>query len=64
LTGDKDRVRKMIGEQSRDDANGVPQMCYIGVTNPGNPRVESAQEVADALARAAERLGIGNRVAV
>src|SRR5258708_13649426 len=37
-------------------------MCYIGVINPGNPRVESAQEVADALARAAnfiprERLG-------
>jgi len=59
---DKDPVLKMIGEQSRDDANGVPQMCYIGVINPGNPRVESAQEVADALARAAnfiprERLG-------
>jgi methionine synthase II (cobalamin-independent) len=59
---DKDPVLKMIGEHSRDDANGVPQMCYIGVINPGNPRVESAQEVADALARAAnfiprERLG-------
>jgi methionine synthase II (cobalamin-independent) len=59
---DKDPVLKMIGEQSRDDANGVPQMCYIGVINPGNPRVESVQEVADALARAAnfiprERLG-------
>jgi methionine synthase II (cobalamin-independent) len=52
----------MIGEHSRDDANGVPQMCYIGVINPGNPRVESAREVADALERAAnfiprERLG-------
>jgi methionine synthase II (cobalamin-independent) len=59
---DKDPVLKMIGEHSRDDANGVPQTCYIGVINPGNPRVESAQEVADALARAAnfiprERLG-------
>src|SRR6266571_3277793 len=59
---DKDPVLKMIGEHSRDDANGVPQMCYIGVINPGNPRVESAQEVAEALARAAnfiprERLG-------
>jgi len=59
---DKDPVLKMIGEHSRDDANGVPQMCYIGVINPGNPRVESAQEVADALDRAAnfiprERLG-------
>jgi methionine synthase II (cobalamin-independent) len=59
---DKDPVLKMIGEHSRDDANGVPQMCYIGVINPGNPRVESAREVADALERAAnfiprERLG-------
>ena len=50
---DKDRVYKIIGEHSREDAEGVPQMCYIGVTNPGNPRVESAQEVHDALVRAA-----------
>jgi methionine synthase II (cobalamin-independent) len=59
---DKDRVYKIIGEHSRDDADGVPQMCYIGVTNPQNPRVESAQEVHDALVRASnfipkERLG-------
>jgi methionine synthase II (cobalamin-independent) len=59
---DKDPVYRMIGEHSRDDANGVPQVCYIGVTNPGNPRVESVQEIADAVARAAnfiprERLG-------
>ncbi len=59
---DKDAVYKLIGEHSREDANGVAQMCYIGVTNPQNPRVESAQEVADALVRAAnfipkERLG-------
>jgi methionine synthase II (cobalamin-independent) len=52
----------MIGEHSRDDANGVAQMCYIGVTNPQNPRVESADEIRDALVRAAnfiprERLG-------
>ena len=36
--------------------------CATSVINPGNPRVESAQEVADVLARAAnfipgERLG-------
>src|SRR5712671_3306296 len=59
---DKDPVYKMIGEHSREDANGVPQMCYIGVTNPQNPRVESPQEISDALVRAAnfipkERLG-------
>ena len=38
------------------------RMCYIGVINPQNPRVESPQEVAEALVRAAnfipkERLG-------
>jgi len=59
---DRDAVYKLVGETSRDDANGVPQMCYIGVINPQNPRVESPQEVCDALVRAAnfipkERLG-------
>jgi methionine synthase II (cobalamin-independent) len=59
---DRDAVYKLVGEHSRDDANGVPQMCYIGVTNPQNPRVESPREICDALVRAAnfipkERLG-------
>jgi methionine synthase II (cobalamin-independent) len=46
---DKDQVYRSIGEHLRDDANGVAQMAYLGVINPGNPRVESAQEVCDAL---------------
>ena len=59
---DKDSVYQSIGEHSRDDANGVPQMCYVGVINPQNPRVEAPQEVCDQLVRAAdfipkERLG-------
>jgi len=59
---DKDPVYESIGKHSRDDADGVAQMCYVGVINPGNPRVETAQEVCDALVRAAdfipkERLG-------
>jgi methionine synthase II (cobalamin-independent) len=59
---DKDKVYRAIGEHRRDDANGVAQMAYIGVINPQNPRVESAEEVRDALVRAAnfipkERLG-------
>ena len=59
---DKDPVYESIGKHSRDDAEGVPQMCYVGVINPGNPRVESADEVRAALVRAAnfipkERLG-------
>jgi methionine synthase II (cobalamin-independent) len=59
---DKDVVYESIGKYSRDDANGVPQVCFVGVINPQNPRVESPQEVCDALVRAAdfipkERLG-------
>jgi len=59
---DKDAVFKLVGEHSREDAKGVAQMCYVGVTNPQNPRVESPQEIADMLVRAAnfipkERLG-------
>ena len=59
---DRDRIYGLIGQYLREDANGVPQMAYIGVINPLNPRVESAEEVRDALIRAAnfiprERLG-------
>jgi methionine synthase II (cobalamin-independent) len=50
---DKDRVYKIIGENLRGDAGGVPQTAYIGVINPLNPRVESPAEVRDALVRAA-----------
>jgi methionine synthase II (cobalamin-independent) len=46
---DKDPVLRLIGENSRDD-----QVCYIGVTNPQNPRVESEQEICDTLVHAAE----------
>jgi methionine synthase II (cobalamin-independent) len=59
---DRDRVYKLIGEHLRDDANGVAQMAYLGVINPLNPRVESPEEVRDALVRASnfipkERIG-------
>lgn len=59
---EKDPVYEMIGKHSRDDANGVPQMCYVGVTVTQSPRPESAQEICDQLVRAAnfipkERLG-------
>ena len=59
---DKERVYKLIGQHSRANANGVAQVCFIGVTNPQNPRVETAQEVCDDLVLASkyipkERLG-------
>ncbi len=54
---DKDSVYESIGQHSRED-----QMCYIGVTVTQSPRPESAQEICDAIVRAAdfipkERLG-------
>ena len=59
---DKDHVYQLVGEHSRDDANGVPQVAFVGVVNPLNPRVETPEEVRDALVRASnfipkERLG-------
>jgi methionine synthase II (cobalamin-independent) len=59
---DKERVYKLIGEYSGRDANGVPQVAFIGVINPQNPRVETPQEVCDDLILASkyipkERLG-------
>ncbi len=59
---DKDPVLELIGKHSRDDADGVPQVCYLGVTVTQSPRVESAEEIADLLVHAAdfipkERLG-------
>ncbi|MDT7692101.1 MAG: hypothetical protein QOI75_1468, partial [Pseudonocardiales bacterium] len=50
---DKDPVFESIGKYLRDDADGVTPMAYLGVTNPGNPRVETADEVRDQLVRAA-----------
>jgi methionine synthase II (cobalamin-independent) len=42
---DKERVYKLCGQYSREDANGVAQVCFIGVIDPLNPRVETAEEV-------------------
>lgn len=50
---DKGPDYKSSVEQSRDAADGTPQMCYVGVINPGNPRAECPEEVLDALVRAA-----------
>jgi len=59
---DKERVYKLLGEHSREDANGVPQVCFIGVTNPQDPAVETPEQVRDDLLLASkyipvERLG-------
>ncbi len=59
---DKERAYALCGEHSREDANGVAQVCFVGVVNTLNPRVETAQEVCAALVQASnyipkERLG-------
>ena len=50
----QEQVFKDIAASLRADANGVRQMAYLGVVNPGNPRVESAQEICDQLVTAAK----------
>jgi methionine synthase II (cobalamin-independent) len=50
---DKDPVFSSIGKHLRSDADGVPQMAYIGSTVTQSPRVESPQEIANILIRAA-----------
>jgi methionine synthase II (cobalamin-independent) len=59
---DKEYVYKLCGEHSRADANGVPQICFIGVIDPLNPTVETQEQVRDDLVAASrhipvERLG-------
>ncbi|MBA2642408.1 MAG: hypothetical protein H0U82_05725 [Actinobacteria bacterium] len=59
---EKEPVLEMIRKHSREDANGVPQVCYLGVTVTHSPRVESVQEICDLIVHAAdfipkERLG-------
>jgi methionine synthase II (cobalamin-independent) len=50
---DKERVYQSIGKHLRGDAKGVTQIALIGVTNPQNPRVETPEEVCNALVTAA-----------
>jgi methionine synthase II (cobalamin-independent) len=51
---DKERVYRLVGEHSRDDANGVPQTCYIGVVDVLSPEIETPEQVRDDLLTAAE----------
>ncbi|MEJ7727126.1 MAG: hypothetical protein WKH47_08935 [Actinomycetes bacterium] len=55
---DRERVYQLLGEHSREDANGVPQVCFVGVINPQDPRVETAEEVRDQLLLAAQSIPV------
>jgi methionine synthase II (cobalamin-independent) len=59
---DREAVYKMVGKYSRDDAGGVPQVCFMGVIKVGDPNVETPEQIRDELLTAAkyipvERLG-------
>ena len=51
---DKAKVYKEIGENIRKDANGVKQVAFVGVVNPLDPKIETPEEIADALAEASK----------
>ena len=55
---DKETVYKLCGKYSREDANGVAQVCFIGVINPLNPEVETPEQVKDALVAAAKHIPV------
>lgn len=49
---DKETLYEEIGRRLRRDANGVKQVVFIGVVKTLNPRVETAEEICDALVAA------------
>ena len=55
---DREAVYAMCGEYSRDDADGVPQVCFMGVINPLDPEVETAEHVANELVTAAKYIPV------
>jgi methionine synthase II (cobalamin-independent) len=55
---DREHVYRLCGKYSREDANGVPQVCFMGVINPLDPRVETAEEVRDQLVLAAKHIPV------
>jgi methionine synthase II (cobalamin-independent) len=55
---DREEVYRLCGRYSRDDANGVPQVCFMGVINPLSPEVESAAQVKHELVTAAKHIPV------
>ncbi len=51
---DRESVYKLCGQYRRDDADGVSQMCFMGVINPLSPEVETPEHVRNELLTAAE----------
>jgi methionine synthase II (cobalamin-independent) len=55
---DRESVYEMCGRYRRDDADGVSQMCFMGVINPLSPEVETSEHVRDELMMASKHIPI------
>src|ERR1700722_14830317 len=55
---DREKVYELCGRYSREDADGVAQVCFMGVINPLTPEVETAEHVRDELLAAAKHIPV------
>jgi methionine synthase II (cobalamin-independent) len=55
---DKEEVYRLCGKYSREDANGVAQVCFMGVINPLSPDVETPEQVKNDLLTAAKHIPV------
>ncbi|MFZ0091344.1 MAG: hypothetical protein WAL63_17675 [Solirubrobacteraceae bacterium] len=55
---DREKVYELCGKYSREDADGVAQVCFMGVINPLTPEVESPEHVRDELVTAAKHIPV------
>ncbi|HVB27787.1 MAG TPA: 5-methyltetrahydropteroyltriglutamate--homocysteine methyltransferase [Mycobacteriales bacterium] len=53
---DRENVYELCGRYRRDDADGVSQVCFMGVIDPLNPAVETAEHVRDELIAASRHI--------
>jgi methionine synthase II (cobalamin-independent) len=53
-----EEVYELVGRYRRDDANGVPRVCFMAVVNPLSPEVETAEQVRDRLLLAAKHVSV------
>lgn len=55
---DREAVYELCGRHRRDDADGVAQMCFMGVIDPLNPEVETPEHIRDELVTAARHIPV------
>ena len=55
---DREAVYALCAKHSREDAQGVAQVCFMGVINPLSPEVETAEHVRDELLTAAKHIPV------